>query len=84
MPDGWQPGVDPEHRDYYSFADFSDPDGNTWVLQESNRVPGLSRYIRSGASTPIRSSERAITAFVAVTRPSRNAWASEPSTLCSW
>jgi catechol 2,3-dioxygenase-like lactoylglutathione lyase family enzyme len=33
-PDGWAPGVDPEHRDYASFADFSDPDGNTWVLQE--------------------------------------------------
>ena len=38
-PDGWQPGVDPEHSDYNSFADFSDPDGNTWVLQESNHVP---------------------------------------------
>jgi len=37
-PDGWQPGADPEHSDYNSFADFSDPDGNTWVLQESNRV----------------------------------------------
>jgi len=37
-PDGWQPGVDPEHSDYNSFADFGDPDGNTWVLQESNRV----------------------------------------------
>ena len=36
-PDGWQPGADPEHSDYNSFADFSDPDGNTWVLQESNR-----------------------------------------------
>jgi catechol 2,3-dioxygenase-like lactoylglutathione lyase family enzyme len=33
-PEGWQPGPDPEHRDYNSFADFSDPDGNTWVLQE--------------------------------------------------
>ena len=33
-PDGWAPGVDPEHRDYASFADFSDPDGNSWVLQE--------------------------------------------------
>ena len=32
--DGWQPGVDPEHSRYNSFADFSDPDGNTWVLQE--------------------------------------------------
>ena len=31
---GWEPNVDPEHRDYSSFADFSDPDGNAWVLQE--------------------------------------------------
>lgn len=31
---GWVPGPDPERRDYGSFADFSDPDGNTWVLQE--------------------------------------------------
>ena len=30
----WQPGVDPTHADYGSFADFRDPDGNTWVLQE--------------------------------------------------
>jgi catechol 2,3-dioxygenase-like lactoylglutathione lyase family enzyme len=35
MRDGaWSPGVDPEHADYASFADFADPDGNTWVLQE--------------------------------------------------
>ncbi len=27
-------GVDPHRSDYASFADFSDPDGNTWVLQE--------------------------------------------------
>jgi catechol 2,3-dioxygenase-like lactoylglutathione lyase family enzyme len=33
-PDGWVPGADPEHADFNSFADFSDPDGNTWVLQE--------------------------------------------------
>ena len=31
---GWQPGTDPERRDYASFADFADPDGNTWTLQE--------------------------------------------------
>ena len=31
---GYQPGTDPERRDYASFANFSDPDGNTWVLQE--------------------------------------------------
>jgi catechol 2,3-dioxygenase-like lactoylglutathione lyase family enzyme len=30
----WQPGPDPNHARYNSFADFSDPDGNTWVLQE--------------------------------------------------
>ena len=32
--EGWQPGVDPDHQDYNSFADFTDPDGNGWVLQE--------------------------------------------------
>jgi catechol 2,3-dioxygenase-like lactoylglutathione lyase family enzyme len=36
-PDGWAPGPDPKHGDYGSFADFSDPDGNTWVLQEAKR-----------------------------------------------
>lgn len=35
LEDGeWVPGPDPERRDYASFADFSDPDGNRWVLQE--------------------------------------------------
>ena len=36
-PNGWEPGPDPERRDYGSFADFADPDGNTWVLQEARR-----------------------------------------------
>jgi catechol 2,3-dioxygenase-like lactoylglutathione lyase family enzyme len=36
-PNGWEPGPDPQHSDYNSFADFKDPDGNSWVLQESNR-----------------------------------------------
>ena len=31
---GFQPGPDPQRRDYASFADFAYPDGNTWVLQE--------------------------------------------------
>lgn len=30
----WRPGPDPDHANYNSFADFKDPDGNTWVLQE--------------------------------------------------
>jgi catechol 2,3-dioxygenase-like lactoylglutathione lyase family enzyme len=33
-PSGWVPGPDPGRTDYNSFADFRDPDGNTWVLQE--------------------------------------------------
>jgi catechol 2,3-dioxygenase-like lactoylglutathione lyase family enzyme len=36
---GWQPGVDPGRRDYASVADFADPDGNTWVLQEIGHRP---------------------------------------------
>jgi predicted enzyme related to lactoylglutathione lyase len=35
---GWVPGPHPEHGDYQSFADFSDPDGNSFVLQEVGRV----------------------------------------------
>ena len=31
---GFAPGLDPARGDYASFADFSDPDGNVWVLQE--------------------------------------------------
>lgn len=38
--EGWQPGADPDHRDYMSFADFADPDGNTWVLQEVGHPAG--------------------------------------------
>jgi catechol 2,3-dioxygenase-like lactoylglutathione lyase family enzyme len=35
------PGPDPDRRSYSSFASFSDPDGNGWVLQElTTRLPG--------------------------------------------
>src|SRR4051794_30569817 len=34
-------GLDPERKSYSSFASFSDPDGNTWVMQEiQQRLPG--------------------------------------------
>ncbi len=33
----WVPGPDPQRRNYSSFACFSDPDGNSWVLQEARR-----------------------------------------------
>jgi catechol 2,3-dioxygenase-like lactoylglutathione lyase family enzyme len=39
--EGRLPGRDPEGRSYYSWASFSDPDGNTWLLQEiKTRLPG--------------------------------------------
>jgi catechol 2,3-dioxygenase-like lactoylglutathione lyase family enzyme len=35
------PGPDPQRRSYFSFASFSDPDGNSWMLQEiKQRLPG--------------------------------------------
>jgi catechol 2,3-dioxygenase-like lactoylglutathione lyase family enzyme len=34
-------GPDPAHKSYSSFVTFSDPDGNTWLLQEvTTRLPG--------------------------------------------
>jgi catechol 2,3-dioxygenase-like lactoylglutathione lyase family enzyme len=36
---GKEPGLDPERRDYGTYADFADPDGNTWVLQEVGARP---------------------------------------------
>jgi predicted enzyme related to lactoylglutathione lyase len=35
---GLAPGPDPARGDYASFAHFSDPDGNRWVLQERGYV----------------------------------------------
>ena len=35
------PGSDPQRRSYASYASFSDPDGNVWMLQEiTTRLPG--------------------------------------------
>jgi catechol 2,3-dioxygenase-like lactoylglutathione lyase family enzyme len=35
------PGPDPERRSYGSWASFTDPDGNRWMLQEiTTRLPG--------------------------------------------
>ncbi len=37
------PGPDPQRRSYASYASFSDPDGNVWLLQEiKERLPGRS------------------------------------------
>jgi catechol 2,3-dioxygenase-like lactoylglutathione lyase family enzyme len=38
---GHTPGRDPQGRSYFSFASFTDPDGNGWLLQEvTTRFPG--------------------------------------------
>ncbi|OUS91820.1 VOC family protein [Rhodococcus sp. NCIMB 12038] len=40
-PDGPADGPDPDRRSYSSLASFSDPDGNTWLLQEvTTRLAG--------------------------------------------
>ena len=40
-PNGQVSGPDPERRSYRSLASFSDPDGNSWLLQEiTTRLPG--------------------------------------------
>jgi catechol 2,3-dioxygenase-like lactoylglutathione lyase family enzyme len=43
--DDWQggflPGTDPDRRDYASFVDFADLDGNTWVVQERGHRPAV-------------------------------------------
>ncbi|HUA42581.1 MAG TPA: hypothetical protein VMA32_13490 [Streptosporangiaceae bacterium] len=33
-PEARQPGPDPERTSYGSFFSFTDPDGNTWLVQE--------------------------------------------------
>ena len=39
--EGHLPGPDPAGGSYTTFASFSDPDGNTWLLQEiTSRLPG--------------------------------------------
>ncbi|MBD2247850.1 VOC family protein [Nostoc sp. FACHB-888] len=39
--EGRVPGPDPKRGDYASYASFSDPDGNGWILQEVRvRLPG--------------------------------------------
>jgi len=36
----WVDGPHPERENYQSFADFTDPDGNIWLLQEVDRSKG--------------------------------------------
>ena len=39
-PEARQPGPDPQRTSYGSFSSFTDPDGNTWLVQEiTTRLP---------------------------------------------
>lgn len=49
----WRSGSDPQRRSYMSFAEFSDPGGNLWLLQEVRR--GQDGLQRSIAHLPWRS-----------------------------
>ncbi len=53
-------GPDPEHRSYRSFASFSDPDGNGWLLQEitSRSVRRAISRARFGVRRPLTASTR--------------------------
>ncbi|MET8999055.1 VOC family protein [Amycolatopsis sp. Hca4] len=45
------PGVHPDHGTYGSFASFSDPDGNTWLIQEiTTRFPGRTSGVTYGSA----------------------------------
>ncbi len=49
-----KPGVDPARRSYASYATFSDPDGNAWLLQEvTTRLPGRVEADATTFSSPI-------------------------------
>jgi catechol 2,3-dioxygenase-like lactoylglutathione lyase family enzyme len=59
-PDGFASGPDPERGSYRSLASFSDPDGNSWLLQEiTTRLPGRI----DAAETSFASAEDLASAF---------------------
>ena len=69
QPDGASDRVSgpaPDHASYSSFATFSDPDGNRWLLQEiTSRLPGPRRRHRDD----VRLAERSRRARCDVPRP---------------
>jgi catechol 2,3-dioxygenase-like lactoylglutathione lyase family enzyme len=52
--EGRVPGPDPEGKSYSSWASFSDPDGNGWLLQEiKTRLPGRGLSMDVGTLTEL-------------------------------
>jgi len=53
------PGVHPDRGTYSSFASFSDPDGNTWLLQEvTTRLPGRVAGVAYGSADELEQALR--------------------------
>ena len=99
QPDGTSgrvSGPAPDHASYSSFATFSDPDGNGWLLQEiTTRLPGrvdpprrrsprrATWRARCGARRPRTASTRSAPARPTRTGPTgtpRTWWRSRPAT----
>jgi len=89
---------DPEHRSYRTFASFSDPDGNGWLLEEiTTRLPGASTpprlhsalqptwRARSNVRPPPTASTRNAPGSATRTGPTftpRTWWRSSPAESC--
>ena len=68
---GRVPGPDPEGRSYFSFASFSDPDGNGWLLQQvKTRLPG--RGLSSDVATLTELLRKQRSATASTSRPLRS------------
>jgi catechol 2,3-dioxygenase-like lactoylglutathione lyase family enzyme len=56
------PGPAPEHGTYASFAEFADPDGNTWLLQEvTTRLAGRVNGAQYGSAAELAAAIRRAT-----------------------
>jgi catechol 2,3-dioxygenase-like lactoylglutathione lyase family enzyme len=64
---GFAPGLDPARGNYASFADFSDPDGNSWVLQE--RATAMCDVCGSLVLSTMRRSRKCERVSVRTSRP---------------
>jgi catechol 2,3-dioxygenase-like lactoylglutathione lyase family enzyme len=51
-------GLAPDHRSYFSFATFNDPDGNTWLFSRDHHAVARSRTQQSRRRDPHRASAR--------------------------
>jgi hypothetical protein len=64
---GFTPGLGPARGDYASFANFSDPDGNSWVLQER----GYRNRASCSLAVPRFGTKRTAQSIKSMTAPSR-------------